>query len=140
MTKQIKFPKATQGKKIHTPDKASEPSADLLAPIFSLKISKDYCLSNCDKDEKSAFADTLHKLSQSTWRDLRQSGRHGQGYEIIDKKSIKGKMPDHITDDVHIIAFRFFGKKPMAGYRDINDRRIFHVVWLDRDCSLYDHG
>jgi len=115
-------------------------SVDTDPPIFSLKICKDFCLSCCEKDEKAAFADTLHKLSQSTWRELRQAGRHGQGYEIIDRKSIKGKIPDHITDDVHIIAFRFFGKKPMAGYRDANDRRIFHVVWLDRDFTLYDHG
>lgn len=139
MSKKFSIPKSDEGRKIISPVKSEEISAEQLPPIFSLKINKDYSLTMCDRSEKAAFADRLHELSQSTWRDLRQAGRHGQGYEIIDRSEIKGSIPEHVTEDVRIIAFRFCGLKPMAGYRDIKDRRIFHIVWLDRDFTLYKH-
>jgi hypothetical protein len=139
MSKKFFIPKSDEGRKITSPVKSEETSAEQLPPIFSLKINKDYCITRCDKNEKAAFADRLHELSQSTWRDLRQAGRHGQGYEKIDRSDIKGTIPAHVTEDVNIIAFRFSGLKPMAGYRDIKDRRIFHIVWLDKDFTLYKH-
>lgn len=112
-------------------------------PIFSLyHLRKDYCLSKCAKDEKAAFADTLHKLSQLTWSDLNQAPKHGVGFEKIHRKSFNNErcIPSHITEDVNIIAFRFSGKKAMVGYRDPLDRKLFHIVWLDRDFTLYPHG
>lgn len=111
---------------------------DTEPPIFSLeKISPDYCLSNCQKDEKSSFADTLHKLSKLTWQQIRHSPRHGSGCEKIDIKSIRGKKPLDLPADTVFLAFRFSGKKTMVGYKD---GRIFHIIWLDRSFTLYDHG
>lgn len=107
-------------------------------PLFSLRyLQKDYSLSQCTKDEKAAFADTLYQLSQLTWSQIKASSRHGLGYEKIDRNSISSAIPTHIKEDVNIVAFRFFGMAPMVGYRD---GAVFYVIWLDRDFTLYPHS
>lgn len=127
-----------KGKKIATPSPTRNPSPEQQKPIFSLvNLRKDYCLSACNKDEKAAFADTLHQLSQITWNEISSSSRHGLGYERISRNAIRSGIPNHVKEDVNFIAFRFFGKAPMVGYRDEN---IFHIVWIDRAFSLYNHG
>ena len=106
-------------------------------PIFSLLyIDKAYCLSLCTQEEKAAFADTLLHLSRIQWKTLKTTGRHGCGCEKIDRQSIKGSIPTHITDDTYFLAFRFYHMAPMVGYRQGN---IFHIVWIDRGYSLYQH-
>ncbi|MFB2921939.1 hypothetical protein [Aerosakkonema funiforme] len=107
-------------------------------PLFSLRyINKDYSLSQCTKDEKAAFADTLDRLSQLTWNQIKASPRHGLGYEKIERNSINSSIPTHIKDDVNFIAFRFCGMAPMVGYRD---GAVFYIIWLDRDFTLYPHS
>jgi hypothetical protein len=59
------------------------------------------------------------------------------GYEKIAKKSIRATIPTHIKDDVVFIAFRFYGKAPMVGYRE---DVVFHLLWIDRDFTLYQHS
>ena len=95
-----------------------------------------YSLSNCEQEEKAAFADTLHKLSRVTWAQICTSHSHGIGSEIIKQECIKASIPKNITTDTNILAFRFYDKAPMVGYRE---DRIFHIIWLDRDYTLYDH-
>ena len=113
-------------------------SYDSQPPIFSLRfLAKSHDLEKCELNEKAAFADKLCKLGKSEWRELRQAPRHGMGYEKIDRSAIKPGIPSHITEDVDFIAFRFYNKAPMVGYRD---RQIFHVVWLDRKFDVYSHG
>lgn len=130
--------KQEKGKRIATPSQTRDISPEQQKPVFSLYyLRRDFCLSACSKDEKAAFADTLHKLSQITWNEISSSSRHGAGYERIRKDAIRSGIPAHLREDVNFIAFRFFGKAPMVGYRDEN---IFHVVWIDRAFSLYDHG
>lgn len=133
----LKHPKKEAGKQIQV-----HPSSDDLSqqnpPNFSLRyLRKDYCISKCQQEEKAAFADTLHKLSQMTWQQIFQAGKHGMGFEKIARDGIKPGIPPHIGEDVNLIAFRFYGKAPMVGYRD---RATFYVLWLDRDFTLYDHG
>lgn len=65
------------------------------------------------------------------------SPRHGSGYEIISRASLNISLPTHITEDINIIAFRFFGMKPMLGYKN---GAIFHVLWLDRNFKAYPHS
>lgn len=72
-----------------------------------------------------------------TWNELIQAHRHGMGQETIPAFRIKRPMPRHITDDVTMIAFRFSGLKTMVGYRQDG---TFHIVWFDRDFSLYTHS
>lgn len=108
-----------------------------MRPKFCLEhLQKDHCLSKCTLAEKAAFADRLHEMSQLTWQQLSQAHRHKQGFESIDRISIKGTFPAVLTADVTIYAFRFSGMAPMVGFRT---GEVFHVVWLDRAFDLYPH-
>lgn len=107
-------------------------------PTFSLQfIDPEYCITCCDKDEKASFADMLRNMSQMTWNELRNAPRHGMGSEKIDQKAIKQPIPQGVTEDVTFLAFRFHALKPMVGYRV---RETFHIIWFDRNFTLYDHG
>ncbi len=141
MTNRIRVQRGKDGENINAGATATKDiSPDDMPPIFSLKINKDYCITACTAQEQKQFALTLHQLSKSSWSLLRQTGKHGMGYEIIPKRIIRGGIPTEVTKDVNIIAFRFCGKKPMVGYRDAVDRRIFHILWLDRKFCLYKHS
>lgn len=114
-------------------------STEQQPPYFSLRYVSDnkYCISGCELHDKAAFANTLRKLSQLTWVEIKQQPRHALGFEKISRSSINAGIPPHIKEDVQFIAFRFSGKKPMVGYRD---GAVFHIVWFDYDFSLYDHS
>ena len=96
-----------------------------------------YCLDSCDLKQRAHFAYALFKRSKLVWQELLQAGRHGLGYEIISKDSINRPIPSVITADTDIIAFRCIGLAPMVGFRE---QTIFHIVWIDKDRTLYDHG
>lgn len=133
----LKLPKPQSGKHIQLPTIAAI-SSNKLRPIFALEfLQKGYCIADCDKDHKAAFADALRERSQLTWEDIQKAHRHGLGHEKIPRDRIKGPIPTAITEDVEdFLAFRFFGKAPMVGFR--RDATFF-VVWLDRNFSLYEH-
>jgi len=108
------------------------------SPIFCLHhLDKDYGLSQCGKILKVSLIDKLYELSQLTWNQITNTHRHGLGLEKIPYEQIKGRMPTHITNDQDFIAIRFHQHKPVVGYRI---ERIFHIVWLDYNMTLYDHG
>lgn len=52
--------------------------------------------------------------------------------------AISEKPPSEMKPDADYIVFRFQGKKPMVGFRDAYG--VFHILWLDRNFTLYDHG
>ena len=106
-------------------------------PAFCLRhIVPAYCLTRCSQEQKAAFAQRLYELSRMTWLELRNAGKKG-GSEVLPQFRIKSKpLPPCITPDDALIAFRFWGKAPMVGFRD---GRTFHIVWLDIDFTLYDH-
>jgi len=135
----IKGKELRKGKRIAPPPPLpSTRNYDLEPPIFCFRyLDKTHGLDSCDKDEKAAVVSTLYKLSQLSWRELRLAPRHGVGYEIINRNSFRVPIPNYITPDVDLIAFRFSGLKPMVGYRD---EAIFRIVWLDRSFEVYDHG
>ncbi|CAI9007967.1 hypothetical protein [Pseudomonas sp. IT-P294] len=118
----------------------SEPAdnPDLKPPVFSFEyLQQGYCVSDCSAEERGGVLGKIRVLSQLTWQQLRQAPRHGLGYEIIDRSSLKPAIPLVVTEDVHLIAFRAIGMAPMVGFRF---GRIFHVLWVDRAFTLYDHG
>jgi hypothetical protein len=134
----FKKPRPAQGKHIKSTEAAPEGSTQDLSPVFCLKhLRGKYCLSSCEMAEKASFADTLHKLCKLKWSDIQRSHRHGVGCETIDRKQISQQLPSEATDDVALLAFRFEGKKAMVGFRK---NRIFHILFLDRDFTLYNHG
>jgi hypothetical protein len=108
-------------------------------PVFSLRhMRKKYNLSKCTSEEKQAFVNQMIILSQLTWVKIIQSGRHGLGSEHISQDAISGdEIPkDIIKPDTNLLALRFDGKKAMVGFRE---KDIFHILWFDRDYTLYKH-
>ncbi len=134
MPKKIKKAKKRDSKKFksHPEEKSSQEQT----PVFSCEyLDGDYWLLKCDKNHQAAFAKTIHKLSKITWAEIFQNNRHGVGYEKIEPKKIKAQIPEPALGKT-IIAFRYSGKSPMVGFRQ---KRVFYVLWLDRDFSLYSH-
>jgi hypothetical protein len=112
-------------------------STNDLNPVFCLHyLDSKYGLGACQGTEIIAFAHKLHELSQMTWEQILFANRHGLGSELIAARRIKGRIPPEFVSAVDFIAVRFEGKKPMVGERK---NQIFHIIWLDRDFTLYDH-
>jgi len=138
MSRKLKRPTPNKGHRI-TPRDSDNTPPEQLPPIFCLcHIDKDYCISKCTKEEKVAFVNKLHTLSQLPWSQLKISHSHGLGYEKINRDSIKSNIPQFIKGDIsYFIAFRFHGNAPMVGHKN---GRIFHIIWLDRNFTLYRHS
>jgi hypothetical protein len=134
----IQRPIPNKGRHIQLHRRATDKiNYDREKPTFCLRfIDPSYCITRCNQEEQSAFVDTLVRMSKMTWMELRGAHRHGLGSEKIDRAAIKRPIPPHITEDVAFLAFRFSGMKPMVGYRM---QGMFHVVWFDRDFTLYNH-
>ncbi|MDQ2731972.1 MAG: hypothetical protein M3Y56_09960 [Armatimonadota bacterium] len=129
----FKKPAAEQGKWVVAPEAA--PVDDRL--VFALRChNTDFTLEACTSDEKVGFADKLNRLSQMTWTQIYGAHRHGLGCEKINRDSIKAPIPPWISEDVDFMAFRFFDRAPMVGYRI---QSTFYIIWFDREFKLYDH-
>jgi hypothetical protein len=135
----LKRPTPEQGKRLSLPDENPK-DYDSLPPRFCLRqLRTGFSLADCQKDEKAAFADRLFEISRLSWAQLRQAGRHGQGYEKISWSAIKGDaIPSSFSADLVLIAFRCIGKAAMVGYRSADG--VFNILWIDRAFRLYDHG
>ena len=138
----IKPPLAGGRERIKIPAQPLESRPDDEAPVFCLRyMHSDYSVRACTREDRASFADALYELSQLTWAQLRQSPRHGKGYEKIPRGQLRVPLPPSltITEDVDFIAFRFAGMKPMIGFRD-RDGRTFRIVYLDPRFQVYNHG
>mgnify|MGYP006325550845 CR=1 FL=1 len=130
-------PPLNQGKKFGIKEEMIEvPHYDY--PIFCFKhLHRNHNLDKCDSEEKKALIEKVVVLSQMSWQQIQQAPRHGLGSEKIAISSIKPKCPPFITDDVKfLLSVRFQGKKPFLGHKD---RFIFHVIFIDRDFTVYSH-
>lgn len=107
-------------------------------PVFCLKhVHQKHGIDSCNKDEKAALLNKMTLLSQLSWDEIQLLPKHGLGAEKISRNSIKSSIPTFITKDVnHFFAFRFKGKAPFVGHKSGS---IFHVIYIDRDFTLYKH-
>lgn len=107
-------------------------------PHFCLAyLSADYAPSRCQQNERAAFATKLEELCKLTWLQIIQAPRHGSGCEKIARQSIAATIPTSITEDVEsFLSLRFDGMKAMIGFRR---GRVLHIVWLDRNFTVYQH-
>lgn len=132
----LRGPKPVGGKRIIAVPAAAPLNMDKEPPAFCLRyIVPKYCLTLCNDEQKVAFAQRLYELSRLTWVELRNAGKKG-GTEVLPQSVIREAIPNCITPDLKLIAFRFWGKAPMVGFRD---GRTFYIVWLDTKFTLYDH-
>jgi hypothetical protein len=114
-------------------------SSNQMKPLFSFQyLDAAYCVKKCEKNDKVALAEKIQIIGNKTWQELQQAPRKGLGFEKINRNAIKASLPKHLEKDeaINFIAFRFSGNKPMVGYRE---HEVYHVVWLDRDFTVYNH-
>ncbi len=111
-----------------------------LPPQFSFEYMKGgngYSVDCCDGTHRSALASRLFLLSQISWLEIQNAPRHGLGSEKIARSSLNVAVPDKISEDASFLALRYNGKHPIVGFRD---GRIFHIIFIDHNFTLYDHG
>lgn len=125
----FKEPKKEKGAKLKTPPEQQKKSGSDHLTISLRHLAASHCISKCQKPDVLSFADKVRMLTQKSWSELQQAHKHGLGFETIARDGLKVAVPDHVTPDVNIIAFRFSGKMPMVGYKD---GQTFHVLWFDR--------
>jgi len=99
-------------------------------------MQDNYCVSACTSDERGNVLSKLRTLSKLTWQQIKQADRHGLGFEIIERDSFRAAIPRFLTPEINLIAFRAIGMAPMVGYRA---GRIFHILWIDRNFTVYNH-
>lgn len=133
-----KNPTYSTGNIVSLPSEDEVVKNDIDYPIFCLKhLHSKHSLDSCTKEEKVALISKMALLSQLTWDEIQLAPKHGLGTEKISRSSIKSSVPSFITKDVtHLFAFRFKGKAPFVGHRSGS---VFHIVYIDRDFSLYSH-
>jgi hypothetical protein len=109
-------------------------------PRFSFRFlvkHADFGFESLNDDGKVALANTLHKLSNLTWAQIRLAHKHGLGHEKIEIKDLNFTLPSGISPNRSILAFRFYGKAPMLGYR--SDYGTFYIVAFDPKFKAYKH-
>ena len=106
-------------------------------PVFCLQhLQNNYNIDACDNNQRTALLKKLHNLCQSTWKQIFNNHRQALGFEKLEWNAIKAPIPNYVTEDAEFICFRFHGDGRMVGYKE---DRIFHILWLDGSCRLYDH-
>jgi hypothetical protein len=138
------MPKKGRGQKPPRPagtlrQPADPPNYDGETPKFCLHhICNGFDVHAVGADQQAAFAKTLQKLASSTWKELLQAPRHGQGFEYVPAAQIKAPIPPHFQGESRFMMFRYHGKLPMGGIRI---RDVYHVLWIERAFGeLYHHG
>lgn len=130
--------KDNRGKTIKQPD-SHIPDIDY--PVFCFRyMHRDYNVKSCPQEDKIAFFDRLCAISNLSWNDLSKAHRHGLGWELIPFDQISPDLPSgyRATEDVKsLYAFRYFDKKPFLGVRN---RSVFHLLYIDFNRDIYDHG
>ena len=105
-------------------------------PVFSFTYFADKKHGfDCKPEEFRSLIMKLKRLGQLTWNQIDSSDRHSNGYEKIDLSQIHENTEMFSTDNA--LVFRYKGTKAMIGFRKSH---IYHVVYLDDDYSVYNHG
>lgn len=108
-------------------------------PIFCFKHLQTTSIQNCS--DSKYFYDyllRLKKLSELGWEEIRKSDRHSFGMEKISKDNIKPSIPDFVTPEAVLSAFRANGNNlPFVG---VQCGKIFHVIFMESKFGeIYNH-
>lgn len=91
--------------------RGSEPSSlDEERPTFSFRyLSMDVSVKKCDNKVFRKFTARLKALSEMTWKQINASDRHGYGWELMIKDSLRPKksIPAALADVDKFHVFRY---------------------------------
>lgn len=136
--KKLKSPPHKKGSRIGGPADAIAINYNREPPIFSFRHAcKGWQIADCSTEQKASLADTIHLLSSINWQDIYNAPRQGHGSETLSQEVIDATIPTIVTPDTTLIGVRFHNRSRMVGFRE---GAIFHIVWLDHNMRLYDHG
>lgn len=108
-------------------------------PLFSFKHLQEDSIKNCN--ESGFFFKYLmrmKKLSEVGWKRIEIEKKHGFGMEKIPREKIHPNLPDFVTPEAPIFAFRATGNNlPFLGVRC---GKIFHVIFIETSFGdIYNH-
>lgn len=139
MKRRLSDRRGDRGKRIDLHSVASA-DGDGLPPAFAFdRMRSGYTLDDC---RAHGFAEHLveaiWRRCALTWRGLLLSSHWGNGFEHVPQSKVTNDGIPGMTPDQKLLVLRFANKDGrIVGYRE---GRIYHVLWVDTDLSLYDHG
>ncbi len=99
---------------------------------------KEYGLQDCTLEDLTALIRKLKILGNKTWTEISGAGKHQLGCEILKTSQLRKPLPPSVPSDIDkVLCFRYRGKAPMVGFREGS---VFHIIFLDRDFTLYPHS
>ena len=112
-------------------------SIDSLFPKLSIEFL-DLKGNDLQKNEQLNVFKTLRIVLKHNWREIRQLGKNGIGFESLKLDELKCPYPksDIFTKIDKVTVFHRQGDLPLIGYRVQETFYLFHI---DRDYKAYGH-
>jgi hypothetical protein len=133
----FRAPPSKKGKRFQVKDAKPAIDYDSEKLAFSLRHMKykgPCCISKCQSDKKALILNTLLRLSQFTWKDMRSIPRE-KGLEKISLDRFSVPFPPVITPEITLLVARYDNDGGrIAGFR-VED--TFHIVLAGK--KLYPH-
>jgi hypothetical protein len=121
--------------------KPLDSSPDDLPTAFSFEKMQEksgHSVNCCQDEDREKLIQRMFMLSKLPWKNVKNAPNKGLGCEQIPKGRIKKPIPSSVTPDVDSFSsLHYQGKKRFIGYRV---GRIFFILWIDHDFTVYDHG
>ena len=127
---------ASPGQKRFSAPKIDDLGSDSLRPVFSFEYITDKTWGAMQKDEKSALAEKLFRISKFSCRDLRENGRNS-GSEYLKINEIKCPSPDRFKAETGAVVFHMSGNVALVCFKTKN---IHYIIEIDRNFKAYNHG
>lgn len=128
----ISPPSLDQGAFVRVPE-----DTDDKTPVWCLNCTNDadHGLAKLDRLQKSGtFLEAIHTRSAITWKEINTAPKTGLGWEKGD--FIQRNRPTMALGKT-LMIFRMQGNQGrIVGFRE---GRVFNIVWIDSDLSLYRH-
>ncbi|MFK7816555.1 MAG: hypothetical protein AB8B92_09480 [Gammaproteobacteria bacterium] len=109
-------------------------------PVFCLRHlghDKSFSVEKLEKKFIVGFVKKLNQLATQSWAEIRGNRKQANGFELIPKDQIKGRIPDDFAYADDFTVFRFSGKK--ARFAGVTSDSVMHIIWVDGKLALYDH-
>lgn len=110
------------------------PSKNDAKPVFCFAyLTKNYTISDLEKESKIAFINRLEKLAQQTWQALHDAGKE-RGTESLPISALDKKL--NLPPDVTEVVILRFRNGRIIGFRE---QQILHITAIDPTLTCYKH-
>lgn len=81
-----------------------------------LHDDSDFVRVKRDKTKAKQFLNWLETMSQAEWSQININDRSRQGYEKIERDSLKARVPEDFSSET-VISFHWWGSRSIVGVR-----------------------